>query len=86
MANADNPDAVGESRHPYGPCYHTKYVGCPPCVHSAWDEGYAIGLDAAETAVAELPLTGGWTTPDGVIEEIDKGKALAAIRALKEKP
>lgn len=28
-------------QNPYGQCDHTKYEGCPPCVHSAWDEGYA---------------------------------------------
>ena len=49
-----------------------------------YDRGRTSGLMSAEAAVAELPLTGGWTTPDGVIEEVDKAKALAAIRALKE--
>ena len=36
--------------NPYGPCYHTKYVGCAPCVHSAWDEGYEIALERVESA------------------------------------
>jgi len=53
-----------------------------PHVCRTWNDA----LDAAEAAVAELPLTGGWTTPDGVIEEVDKAKAVAVIRALKEKP
>ncbi len=53
---------------------------------NGFEEGYIAAIDAAEAAVAELTLTGGWTTPDGVIEEVDKIKAIAAIRALKEKP
>lgn len=50
-ANADMPDAVGEGRHPYGPCYHTKYEGCPPCVHSAWDEGVQAAREAVAASV-----------------------------------
>lgn len=45
--------------------------------------GWNEALDTAREAVTGLPLTGGWTTPDGVIEEIDKAKAVAAIDALR---
>ena len=27
----------------YGPCYHTKYEGCPPCIHDAYRDGSAKG-------------------------------------------
>jgi len=36
--------------NPYGICHHTKYEGCPPCIHSAWEEG----VQAARDAVAAL--------------------------------
>ena len=42
-------------------------------------------LAQARAAIEALPLTGGWTTPAGVIQEIDKAKALAAIDALRDK-
>lgn len=47
-------------------------------------EGFLSAIDAAEAAVAAMPLTGGWTTPEGVIEEIDKAKTIAAIDALRK--
>lgn len=50
-----------------------------------WEWGRGEALDEAREAVAAMPLTGGWTTPDGVIEEIDKAKTVAAIDALREK-
>lgn len=25
--------------NPYGDCHHTKYVGCPPCIHDAYEAG-----------------------------------------------
>jgi hypothetical protein len=40
--------------NPYGPCYHTKYLGCAPCIHSAWDEGYETALEEVESAVNAL--------------------------------
>lgn len=24
---------------PYGECHHTKYEGCPPCIHDAYERG-----------------------------------------------
>lgn len=48
------------------------------------DEAWFAGVEAAREAVAAMPLTGGWTTPDGVIEEIDKAKTIAAIDALRK--
>jgi len=27
----------------YGQCYHTKYEGCPPCIHDAYRDGSAKG-------------------------------------------
>lgn len=40
--------------NPYGKCYHTKYRGCAPCVHSAWDEGYDMALEGVESAAEEI--------------------------------
>jgi hypothetical protein len=27
----------------YGQCHHTKYEGCPPCIHDAYRDGLAQG-------------------------------------------
>jgi hypothetical protein len=27
----------------YGQCYHTKYEGCPPCIHDAYRDGLVKG-------------------------------------------
>jgi len=27
----------------YGQCNHTKYEGCPPCIHDAYRDGLAQG-------------------------------------------
>ena len=51
---------------------------------TGWQDGHTFALDAARKAVSAVPLTGGWTTPDGVIEEIDKAKTIAAIDALRK--
>lgn len=36
----------------YGQCFHTKYEGCPPCIHdmyrSAYAKGYLDGYKDAE--------------------------------------
>lgn len=44
---------------------------------------YLRGLDAAREAVAALPISGGFTTPEGRFEEVLKTDALAAIDALR---
>lgn len=62
--------------NPYGPCYHTKYEGCAPCVHSAWDEG----VQAARDAVADCRVP--WPTATGVLVNEGIDDALAAIDAL----
>ena len=34
----------------YGQCYHTKYEGCPPCIHeSEYAKGYLDGYTDAQT-------------------------------------
>lgn len=55
--------------NPYGPCFHTKYEGCPPCVHSAWDEGVQAARDAVAASKHGGPC-------------YCNGLALAAIDAL----
>ena len=30
--------------NPYGVCHHTKYEGCGPCIHDAWNEGRDAGF------------------------------------------
>jgi hypothetical protein len=39
---------VTPSINKYGQCYHTKYVGCPPCIHDAYADGYLDGYTDAE--------------------------------------
>lgn len=54
--------------NPYGICHHTKYEGCPPCIHSAWEEGVRAAREAVERVSTLFePL----------------GPALAAIDALR---
>lgn len=46
----------------YGQCYHTKYEGCPPCIHHAYKDGYLDGYSDAEkhyTNACTLCGTGG---------------------------
>lgn len=59
--------------NPYGTCHHTKYEGCPPCVHSAWEAGVQAAYDAVDKR---------WETiPDAASDWLLV--ALAAIDALK---
>ena len=37
--------------NPYGECGHTKYEGCPPCIHDA----YQRGREDAAKAVEAIP-------------------------------
>lgn len=39
--------------NPYGQCHHTKYEGCPPCVHSAWDDGVQAAREAVTAYARE---------------------------------
>lgn len=46
----------------YGQCNHTKYEGCPPCIHDAYAQGYLGGYTDAEnhyTNLCTLCGTGG---------------------------
>lgn len=96
LANADIPAGVGERGHDplclmYQPHWRTDYnwnhsdnqfcMLCPIIEAVREDERTAALRDAVE-AVKALPNTGGWTTPDGVVYEIDRAKAVAAIEAL----
>lgn len=47
-----------------------------------FENGYASAVRDAVNAVNALPDTGGWTTPDRVIHEIDRAQAVDAIDAL----
>ena len=37
--------------NPYGECGHTKYEGCPPCIHDAYQRGREDAAKAVETAL-----------------------------------
>jgi len=39
--------------NPYGQCHHTKYEGCPPCVHSAWNDGVQAARAVVEAYADE---------------------------------
>lgn len=48
-----------------------------------WHEGFEAGLSAARDVVAALPISGGFTTPEGRFVEVLKSDALTAIDALR---
>jgi hypothetical protein len=43
--------------NPYGVCHHTKYAGCHPCIHEAWEAGYESAQKDAQDAVWVIPYT-----------------------------
>ena len=39
--------------NPYGECGHTKYEGCPPCIHDAYQRGREDAARAFLSALGE---------------------------------
>lgn len=44
----------------YGQCNHTKYEGCPPCIHDAYREGYLEGYTDAEQHYTQPTVSCGY--------------------------
>lgn len=61
------------------------YVAAQAEADGRW-RGWVEALDAAREAVAALPISGGFTTPEGRFEEVLKADALAAIDGLRQEP
>lgn len=47
--------------NPYGECHHTHYKGGPPCIHSAYDEGYETGYEIGEIDGRVAAWNGEWS-------------------------
>jgi hypothetical protein len=61
--------------NPYGECQHTKYVGCPPCIHEAWEAGYESAQKDAQDAVTAIALA--CIDPEGWSSDGDSRRFLA---------
>ena len=70
--------------NPFGRCTHTKYNGCPPCVHDAWVRGVA---DAAKQ-VAQYSADNHRHVTDGVglcsVPAGDRCDLTAVLRHLEQ--